>query len=138
MHNWQDLASSLSVFGTGLLLVGMGLAVKRLVRFCRHKRMGWPIRQGGHTYQACLDCGIQRPFDEKRFTLQLRPHSDGNYGRTLTLVHPRVRPVAVQCVAAPPQHRLYFLPEPHGHGSFRPTLRAVRRALDVSRTQVRL
>ena len=24
----------------------------------------------------------------------------------------------------PPQHRLYFLPEPHGHGSFRPTSRS--------------
>ena len=27
MHNWQDLASSLSVFGTGLLLVGVGLVM---------------------------------------------------------------------------------------------------------------
>jgi len=80
MHNWQDLASTLSVFGTGLLLVGVGLAVKRLVRFCRHKRMGWPIRQGGHTYQACLDCGIQRPFDEKRF----QPYGRYSYDLTQT------------------------------------------------------
>src|SRR5450631_2068558 len=26
-----------------------------------------------------------------------------------------------QFTVAPPQHRLYFLPEPQGHGSFRPT-----------------
>jgi hypothetical protein len=32
-----------------------------------------------------------------------------------------------QFTAAPPQHRLYFFPEPHGHGSFRPTLGAVCR-----------
>jgi len=80
MHNWQDLASTLSVFGTGLLLVGVGLAVKRLVRFCRHKRMGWPIRHGRYTYQACLDCGIQRPFDEKRF----RPYGRYSYDLTQT------------------------------------------------------
>jgi hypothetical protein len=27
---------------------------------------------------------------------------------------------------APPQHFLYFLPEPHGHGSFHPTLEGSR------------
>jgi hypothetical protein len=32
-----------------------------------------------------------------------------------------------QFTAAPPQHFLYFLPEPHGHWSFRPTLGALRR-----------
>jgi hypothetical protein len=26
-----------------------------------------------------------------------------------------------------PQHRLYFFPESHGHASFRPTLKALRR-----------
>jgi hypothetical protein len=26
-----------------------------------------------------------------------------------------------------PQHRLYFFPEPHGHASFRSTLKALRR-----------
>jgi len=67
MHAWQNLASALSVSGTTLLLLGVGLAVKRVVRFCSHRRMGWPIRHGGHTYQACLQCGIQRRFDEKRF-----------------------------------------------------------------------
>ena len=29
-----------------------------------------------------------------------------------------------QFTVAPPQHFLYFFPEPHGHGSFRPTLGA--------------
>ena len=27
-----------------------------------------------------------------------------------------------QFTVSPPQHFLYFFPEPHGHGSFRPTL----------------
>lgn len=33
----------------------------------------------------------------------------------------------VQFTVAPPQHFLYFFPEPQGHGSFRPTLGALRR-----------
>jgi hypothetical protein len=36
-----------------------------------------------------------------------------------------------QFTVAPPQHRLYFLPEPQGHGSFRPNLGAVRRSPEV-------
>ena len=31
-----------------------------------------------------------------------------------------------QFTVAPPQHRLYFFPEPQGHGSFRPILGASR------------
>ncbi len=77
MHSWQNVASALSMSGASLLLLGVSLAVKRVVRFCSHKRMGWPIRQGGHTYQACLDCGVQRRFDEKRF----RPY--GGYSHDL-------------------------------------------------------
>ena len=32
-------------------------------------------------------------------------------------------------MVAPPQQRLYFFPEPHGHRSFRPILLCVRRGL---------
>ena len=32
-----------------------------------------------------------------------------------------------QFTVAPPQHRLYFLPEPQGHGSFRPIFGVLRR-----------
>ena len=31
---------------------------------CRHRKMGWPIWLGGSSYRVCLDCGIQRLFDE--------------------------------------------------------------------------
>jgi hypothetical protein len=41
------------------------------------------------------------------------------------------RPQGAQFTVAPPQHFLYFFPEPHGHGSFRPTLGALRRGSDV-------
>jgi hypothetical protein len=34
---------------------------------------------------------------------------------------------AVQFTVAPPQHFLYFFPEPHGHGSFRPIFGVLRR-----------
>jgi hypothetical protein len=29
--------------------------------------MGWPMREGEHSYQVCLGCGIKRLFDEKKF-----------------------------------------------------------------------
>jgi len=80
MHTWQNLAHTLSVLGTGLLLLGMGLAANRVFRICRHRRMGWPIRQDGYTYQACLDCGIRRLFDEHRF----QPY--GSYSYDLTQI----------------------------------------------------
>jgi len=67
MHAWQNLSSAILVLGAGLLLVSVGSVAKRIFRYCRHKRMGWPIRQDGYTYQACLDCGIKRLFDENRF-----------------------------------------------------------------------
>jgi len=35
-------------------------------------------------------------------------------------------------MVALPQQFLYFFPEPHGHGSFRPTLGALRRAVQAS------
>jgi hypothetical protein len=37
-------------------------------------------------------------------------------------------PQGAQFTVAPPQHFLYFFPEPHGHGSFRSTLGALRRS----------
>lgn len=39
----------------------------------------------------------------------------------------KVLGVGAQFTVAPPQHFLYFFPEPHGHGSLRPTLGALRR-----------
>ena len=65
MHTWQTLSSALSDVGTVLLLVSLALAVKRLFRYCRHKRMGWPIWLGGSSYRVCMDCGIKRLFDER-------------------------------------------------------------------------
>jgi hypothetical protein len=37
-----------------------------------------------------------------------------------------------QFTVAPPQHFLYFFPDPHGHGSFLPTLEALRRGSGAS------
>jgi hypothetical protein len=31
---------------------------------CLHRKMGWPIWLGGHSYRVCLDCGAKRLFDE--------------------------------------------------------------------------
>jgi hypothetical protein len=51
----------------GLLAAGAGGAAVFLLRGCWHTRMSWPIRDGDHSYQGCLECGIKRLFDEKTF-----------------------------------------------------------------------
>ena len=37
------------------------------LRGCWHRRMTWPVRMQNHSYQVCLECGVKRLFDEKRF-----------------------------------------------------------------------
>ena len=51
----------------GLIAAGAGGAAMSLLRGCWHSKMGWPMREGNHSYQVCLGCGIKRLFDEKRF-----------------------------------------------------------------------
>ena len=45
-------------------LAGAGLLI---MRGCWHRRMSWPLRAQGYSYQVCLSCGVKRLFDEKRF-----------------------------------------------------------------------
>lgn len=50
----------------GLMATGLaGAAV--LFRGCWHRRMSWPVRSAGHSYQVCLGCGAKRLFDEDAF-----------------------------------------------------------------------
>jgi hypothetical protein len=51
----------------GLLATGVVGATVFLTRGCWHRKMSWPVRAQGHSYQVCLGCGIKRLFDEKRF-----------------------------------------------------------------------
>jgi hypothetical protein len=51
----------------GLLAAGAGGTAIFLLRGCWHTKMGWPMREGDHSYQVCLGCGIKRLFDEKKF-----------------------------------------------------------------------
>jgi hypothetical protein len=51
----------------GLLAAGAGGAAMVLLRGCWHKKMSWPMREGDHSYQVCLACGIKRLFDETKF-----------------------------------------------------------------------
>ncbi len=45
-------------------VAGVGLVV---LRGCWHRRLSWPVRAQGHSYQVCLGCGAKRLFDEKGF-----------------------------------------------------------------------
>ena len=55
---WPLGVVATSVAGAGLLLLGG----------CWHRRMSWPLRAEGYSYQVCLGCGIKRLFDEKGFS----------------------------------------------------------------------
>ena len=57
----------------GLMAAGVGGAGVFLLRGCWHTKMSWPIREGDHSYQVCLGCGIKRLFNEEQF------HSYGPY-----------------------------------------------------------
>jgi hypothetical protein len=50
-------------------VVATSLAGAAVVAFrgCWHRRMSWPIRAQGCSYQVCLSCGAKRLFDENRF-----------------------------------------------------------------------
>jgi hypothetical protein len=52
----------LGVAATGV--AGMFLLA---LRGCWHRRMSWPVRAQGHSYQVCLGCGVKRLFDDERF-----------------------------------------------------------------------
>jgi hypothetical protein len=52
----------LGVAATGLAGVAMVL-----LRGCWHRKMSWPVRSQGYSYQVCTGCGIKRLFDEKTF-----------------------------------------------------------------------
>lgn len=58
----------------GLLAAGVGGAAVFLMRGCWHTKMSWPVREGEHSYQVCLGCGIKRLFNEETF------HGFGPYG----------------------------------------------------------
>jgi hypothetical protein len=51
----------------GLFATGVAGAAVLILRGCWHRKMSWPIRSQGHSYQVCLGCGIKRLFDESSF-----------------------------------------------------------------------
>jgi hypothetical protein len=51
----------------GAVATGLAGAALLLLRGCWHRRMSWPVRSEGQSYQVCLGCGVKRLFDEKNF-----------------------------------------------------------------------
>jgi hypothetical protein len=51
----------------GVAATALGGVLLLALRGCWHRRMSWPVRSQGHSYQVCLGCGVKRLFDEKRF-----------------------------------------------------------------------
>ena len=51
----------------GLVATGVAAASVVIFRGCWHRKMSWPLRSQGYSYQVCTGCGIKRLFDEKAF-----------------------------------------------------------------------
>src|SRR5579884_2207746 len=51
----------------GILATGLAGAGVVILRGCWHRKLSWPVRAQGHSYQVCLGCGIKRLFDEGAF-----------------------------------------------------------------------
>jgi hypothetical protein len=51
----------------GLVATGLTGAAVVAFRGCWHRKMSWPVRSQGYSYQVCTGCGIKRLFDEELF-----------------------------------------------------------------------
>jgi hypothetical protein len=51
----------------GLVATGLAGAAVVVFRGCWHRKMSWPVRSQGYSYQVCTGCGIKRLFDEEFF-----------------------------------------------------------------------
>ena len=60
----------------GAVATGLAGAALLLLRGCWHRRMSWPVRAEGHSYQVCLGCGVKRLFDEQNFRSYGPFHND--------------------------------------------------------------
>lgn len=62
----------------GAVATGLAGAALLLLRGCWHRRMSWPVRAEGQSYQVCLGCGVKRLFDEQYFRAYGPFHNDLN------------------------------------------------------------
>ncbi|MGA2695574.1 MAG: hypothetical protein ABSE92_05910 [Terriglobales bacterium] len=82
------------------MATGIAAASVVVFRGCWHRKLSWPIRSQGHSYQVCLGCGIKRLFDEKTF------QAYGPYSYDLTRLIERAKESrVVEVPAAPAEQR---------------------------------
>jgi hypothetical protein len=63
----------------GAVATGAAGVAVLLLRGCWHRRMSWPVRSQGYSYQVCLGCGVKRLFDERSFRSYGPFHYDLSY-----------------------------------------------------------
>ncbi len=63
----QEKKKSRWVWQLGLLATGAAGFAVMAFRGCWHRKMSWPVRGQGYSYQVCMGCGTKRLFDEKSF-----------------------------------------------------------------------
>ncbi len=77
----------------GLMTTGIAGAAVVVLRGCWHRKMSWPIRVEGYSYQVCLGCGIKRLFDEETF------HGYGSYSYDLHELIARDRAAGIKALS---------------------------------------
>ncbi|HWZ83108.1 MAG TPA: hypothetical protein VNW47_10810 [Terriglobales bacterium] len=87
----------------GAVATGLAGAALLLLRGCWHRRMSWPVRAEGQSYQVCLGCGVKRLFDEQNFRSYGPFHNDLNEliawersRRTDSVAIPEVEPLEAE------------------------------------------
>jgi hypothetical protein len=63
----EKMKESSWLWPLGVAATSVAGVVLLALRGCWHRRMSWPLRMQEHSYQVCLECGVKRLFDEKRF-----------------------------------------------------------------------
>jgi hypothetical protein len=63
----EKVKKSTWLWPAGAVATGVAGVALLLLRGCWHRRMSWPVRAQGYSYQVCLGCGVKRLFDEKNF-----------------------------------------------------------------------
>jgi hypothetical protein len=74
----EKAARSRWFWPAGAVTTGLAGVTLLLLRGCWHRRMSWPVRAEGHSYQVCLGCGVKRLFDEQNFRSYGPFHNDLN------------------------------------------------------------
>ncbi len=66
-HEDHSTRKSRWLWPLGLIATGIAGAAVIAFRGCWHRKMSWPVRVQGQSYQVCRGCGNKRLLEEQAF-----------------------------------------------------------------------